>query len=93
MRRRHFIGAICATAVALPVSAGAQQPGKVWRIGDVGTSTPEIGRIFVQALEQSLADLGYVQGRNNHLTGKLPYKSDELRYVGDRRPRRPVCRP
>jgi putative ABC transport system substrate-binding protein len=49
---------------ALPVATAAQQPGKVWRIGHVATSTPEIGGIFAQALEQRLADLGYVQGRN-----------------------------
>jgi putative ABC transport system substrate-binding protein len=48
--------------LALP--ATAQQPGKVWRIGHVGTGTPEMGGIFAQALERSLADLGYVQGRN-----------------------------
>ena len=64
MRRRDFIAVIYGAALASPSAALAQQPGKVWRIGDVGTSTPEIGRIFVQALEQSLTDLGYVQGRN-----------------------------
>jgi putative ABC transport system substrate-binding protein len=67
MRRRDFIGVIygaATAAVALPFGAAAQQPSKVWRIGDVGTTTPEIGGIFAQTLEQRLADLGYVQGRN-----------------------------
>ena len=64
MRRRDFIGVIYGAALALPGSAAAQQAGKVWRIGHVATSTPEIGGIFAQALEQRLADLGYVQGRN-----------------------------
>ena len=64
MRRRDFIGAISGAAMALPLGAAAQQPGKVWRIGHVATSTPEIGGVFAQALEQRLADLGYVQGRN-----------------------------
>jgi putative tryptophan/tyrosine transport system substrate-binding protein len=64
MRRRDFIGVICGTALALPCSAAAQQPGKVWRIGDVLTVPPEQGKPFAQALERSLADLGYVQGRN-----------------------------
>jgi len=62
MRRRDFIGAIYGAAVAL--AAAAQQPGKVWRIGDVLTVPPERGEPFAQALERSLADLGYVQGRN-----------------------------
>ena len=64
MRRRDFIGAIYGAAMALPLAAVAQQPGKVWRIGHVGTVPPEQGEPFAQALEQSLADLGYVQGRN-----------------------------
>ena len=64
MRRRDFIGVICGTALALPCSTAAQQPGKVWRIGHVLTVSPEQGAPYAQALEQSLADLGYVQGRN-----------------------------
>src|SRR5271166_6514725 len=61
MRRRDFIGLIYGVALALPRGAAAQQPGKVWRIGHVGS---EPGGILAQALEQHLADLGYVQGRN-----------------------------
>lgn len=64
MRRRDCIGAIYSAALALSGGAAAQQPGKVWRIGDVLTVPPEQGTPFAQALEQSLADLGYVQGRN-----------------------------
>jgi putative tryptophan/tyrosine transport system substrate-binding protein len=64
MRRRDFIGAIYGTAIALPLAAVAQQAGKVWRIGHVGTVPPDQGAPYAQALEQSLADLGYVQGRN-----------------------------
>jgi putative ABC transport system substrate-binding protein len=64
MRRRDFIGAIYSAVVALPCSAAAQQPGKVWRIGHVLVTTPEQGEPFAQALVRSLADLGYVQGRN-----------------------------
>ena len=64
MRRRDFIGALHAAALALPFAAAAQQPGKVWRIGHVLTVPPEQGEPFAQALERSLADLGYVQGRS-----------------------------
>ena len=64
MRRRDFIGAIYSAALSLPLTAAAQQRGKVWRIGHVTVATPEISGIFAQALEQRLADLGYVQGRN-----------------------------
>ena len=64
MRRRAFIGVIYGAALALPCGAAAQQPGKVWRIGHVLSSTPERVGAWAEALEQRLADLGYVQGRN-----------------------------
>jgi putative tryptophan/tyrosine transport system substrate-binding protein len=64
MRRRYFIGAIYGAALALPFAAAGQQPGKVWRIGDVLPFTPERGRQLALTLEQRLADLGYVEGRN-----------------------------
>ena len=64
MRRRDFIGVIYGAALALPCGAAAQQASKVWRIGDVLVVPPEQGEPFARALEQSLADLGYVQGRN-----------------------------
>jgi putative ABC transport system substrate-binding protein len=64
MRRREFVGLICGATLALPGSAAGQQPSKVWRIGQVLVSTPERAEILANALEQSLADVGYVQGRN-----------------------------
>jgi hypothetical protein len=64
MRRRDLIGVICGTALVLPCSAAAQQAGKVWRIGDVLTLPPGQGEPFAQALERSLAGLGYLKGRN-----------------------------
>jgi putative ABC transport system substrate-binding protein len=64
MRRRDIIRAIYGTALALPFAAAAEQPGKVWRIGTVHNVTPEQAEPRAQALEQRLADLGYVQGRN-----------------------------
>jgi hypothetical protein len=64
MRRRNFIGVIGGAALALPGSAAAQQPGKIWRIGHMLTVPPEQSEPFARALDQSLADLGYVQGRN-----------------------------
>jgi len=35
MKRRDLIGAIYGSALALPFAAAAEQPGKVWRIGEV----------------------------------------------------------
>jgi hypothetical protein len=76
MRRRDFIGAVSGAAVALPLGAAAQQAGKVWRIGDLYLGPPGAGNIYAQALERSLADLGYVQGRNIELL---------IRYAGSQR--------
>jgi len=70
MRRRDFIGAISGAAF-FPCCATAQQPGKVWRIGVVIPLTPEVGGRYAQALEQRLADLGYVQGRNIALSTRF----------------------
>ncbi len=81
MRRRDFIGAIYGAAVALAYSAAAQQPGKVWRIGDVFPFTPDRGGQFALTLEQRLADLGYVEGRNiaffHRFAGPQPDKLQE----------------
>ena len=72
MRRRNFIGAIYGAALALPFAAAAQPPGKVWRIGNVQPTTAERGGYLAQLLEQRLADLGDVQGRNIVLFNRFP---------------------
>jgi hypothetical protein len=38
MQRRRFLLASLAGAVAVPVASGAQQPGKVYRIGALWTN-------------------------------------------------------
>jgi ABC-type uncharacterized transport system substrate-binding protein len=53
-------------ACVLPIvslTAEAQAPSKVWRIAVLTGATPRSGAP-VQALEQRLAELGYVEGRN-----------------------------
>jgi putative tryptophan/tyrosine transport system substrate-binding protein len=64
MRRRDFIRAIYGAAVLWPCAANAQQSHKVWRIGVVVVTTPERGAYLTQGIEQGLADLGDVPGRN-----------------------------
>jgi putative ABC transport system substrate-binding protein len=72
MRRRDFLGVICGAALAAPCHADAQQSGKVWRIGNVYPTTQERASYLAHALEQSLADLGDVQGRNILLSHQFP---------------------
>jgi putative ABC transport system substrate-binding protein len=50
--------------VAAPLTAGAQPPGKVSRIGYLGNSSLDLERDLDQALRQGLRDLGYVEGQN-----------------------------
>jgi ABC-type uncharacterized transport system substrate-binding protein len=63
MRRREFI-ALLGGAVAWPLGAGAQQAGKIYRIGFLGvTSLAEYGD-RVEAVRTGLRRLGYEEGKN-----------------------------
>jgi ABC-type uncharacterized transport system substrate-binding protein len=73
-----------------PIAAQTQPTGKVWRIGILQTSAlkDEAGRLT--ALEQGLAELGYVAGRNivfvnrnaGQQVGRLPELATELVRAG-----------
>src|SRR6266702_1180675 len=58
MKRRQFI-TLLGGAVAWPLAARAQQPGKVYRLGVLADVTPALGGLFY-----GLRDLGYVEGQN-----------------------------
>src|SRR5215831_17188290 len=62
MRRREFI-TLFGGAAACSFAARAQQPGKVSRIGFLGTSSPSLERHLVEAFLQRLRELGYVEGK------------------------------
>ena len=53
--------------LAVPVMAGAQPAGKVYRIGLLVTGPPPAGHQCVLALRRGLTDLGYVEGRTHVL--------------------------
>jgi putative ABC transport system substrate-binding protein len=61
--RRVFMVGIAAVLLT-PLAAGAQQPGKVWRIGFLGSASASSAVARVEALRQGLRDLGYAEGRN-----------------------------
>jgi putative tryptophan/tyrosine transport system substrate-binding protein len=68
--------ALCAMLLALCASAEAQQPGKVPRIGYLITSSPSAIAPRMEAFQQGLRELGYVEGKNIvierlHAEGKL----------------------
>jgi putative ABC transport system substrate-binding protein len=70
--------------LAAPLAAGAQQAGKVYRIGFLRQGQPP--KSWVEALQQGLRERGYVEGRNlawefrvtDGSLDQLPQFADEL---------------
>jgi putative ABC transport system substrate-binding protein len=76
MKRREFItalGGAAAGAVTWPLPVGAQKAAKVPRIGYLGYSSPPLERHLVEAFQQGLRNIGYVDGQNV----ALEYRSAE----------------
>jgi len=66
MDRRTFLGALAGGLLAAPLAAGAQQAGKVWRIGWLLTGSlesPET-RLLRDAFREGLRERGYIEGQN-----------------------------
>lgn len=58
---------ILVMAFSIPIStssATAQQAGKVYRIGVLGTASERVQGVFIESLRGGLRDAGYVEGRN-----------------------------
>jgi putative tryptophan/tyrosine transport system substrate-binding protein len=64
VKRREFITLLGGAAIAWPLVARAQQPGKVYRIGflanDPAIPTQSAGQAFLDGLRES----GFIEGRN-----------------------------
>ena len=73
-------------AIARPLGARAQQPGKVWRIGVLETRSAALNAANFDAFRQGMRALGYVEGQNlvidyrsaDGLTEKFPGLAAEL---------------
>src|SRR5262245_28584658 len=63
MRRREFIILLGGTAAAWPLTARAQQPGKLPTIGFLSGQTRSAAGQWLAAFEQRLRELGWVEGR------------------------------
>jgi ABC-type uncharacterized transport system substrate-binding protein len=63
MRRREFIGLLGSAAAAWPLTARAQQPGKLPTIGFLGANTPAVQSQWTAAFVQRLRELGWIEGR------------------------------
>jgi putative ABC transport system substrate-binding protein len=64
MERRHFITLVGGIAVAGPLVLHAQPPGRMARIGFLGSASGTGSAKSVEALRAGLRDLGYAEGRN-----------------------------
>src|SRR5262245_47816718 len=63
IRRRKFLATL-GGAAAWPHAARAQQPGRVWRIGVLETTSIELNAANFEAFRQSLRGLGYIEEQN-----------------------------
>jgi len=64
VKRREFFTLIGGAAVAWPLTALAQQVGKVYRIGILETIAAAQNATNLDALRKGLRNLGYVEGQN-----------------------------
>ena len=54
MNRREFIALIATAAATRPLAAYAQQAAKVWRIGVLETTSPDLNKLNFEALRAGL---------------------------------------
>jgi putative tryptophan/tyrosine transport system substrate-binding protein len=64
MRKKILCLALCAMLFALCLSAEAQQPAKVLRIGFLSAPSPSAVAARAEAFRQGLRDLGHVEGQD-----------------------------
>jgi putative tryptophan/tyrosine transport system substrate-binding protein len=74
--RRAFISALAGSLLAAPLAAGAQQVGKVWRVGYLEYAYPTYAR-DLETFRQRLRELGYVEGRNLVIESRVADSSFE----------------
>jgi putative tryptophan/tyrosine transport system substrate-binding protein len=64
MRCRQFIGNLIGTAVAWPLTASAQQPARVYRIGMLETVPLALNVANMNAFRKGLMERGYIEGKD-----------------------------
>jgi len=64
MNQRIFALALCVVLVALCGSVGAQQTGKIFRIGYLDNGTASGAAVLLDAFRQELSNLGWIEGKN-----------------------------
>jgi len=81
MNRRTFFCGLTLGTLALPLTAEAQQAGKVYRLGMLKTRSPELNTANIDAFRQGLRELGYKEGQNLEIVYRSSDGRDE-RFAG-----------
>ena len=81
MRRRQFMILVGGAPVAWPLAAGAQQAGKVRRIGFLARTSAASLSPLVNSFRQGLRDLGWVEG--NNISIEYQFGDGQLGPLGD----------
>jgi len=76
--RRAFVASLTGGLLAAPLAAEAQQPGKVYQVGFLPSGDSPGHRRQLEALDEGLRALGYVQGKNIAITALWPKTPSEL---------------
>jgi putative tryptophan/tyrosine transport system substrate-binding protein len=77
MRRREFINLLGSAAAAWPLTATAEQAGKVYIIGVLALAAPNPDRLLA-ALARGLREAGYTEGQNLRLELRTADAKPEL---------------
>jgi putative ABC transport system substrate-binding protein len=73
MRRREFITLLGSAAVTWPIAVSGQQSSQIRKIGVLWhAASAEDEAVYLGALREGLAELGYVEGRNIVLENRFP---------------------
>ena len=81
MRRREFITLLCGVAVAMPISAHAQKPESVRRIGVLipfEERDPQVQALW-PVFKRRLHDLGWIEGRQVHFDYRFGQSAESIR--------------
>jgi putative tryptophan/tyrosine transport system substrate-binding protein len=64
MKKKITVVTLCAILLTLSLSAEAQEPAKVPRIGYLTAASPSANAARTEAFRQGLRELGYIEGKN-----------------------------
>src|SRR5437016_8490571 len=64
MKRQIVLFALVVVLIPFFAAFAAEPPGKVWKIGNLVSSTPSVNAPRDEALRQRLRELGYEEGKN-----------------------------